>query len=109
MKFLSFFSPLFTFRFVILAGIAMGIWLYSVQTEQIPLSALLTETRVYLVLFLIALGFHLLLWIIVQKASLYDIGGYIFRIIRDTIVITLVTLSTVSACFLIHNLATHFL
>ena len=109
MKFLSFLSPFFTFRFIILAGIAMGIWLYSVQTEQIPLSVLLTEARVYLILFLIVLGFHVLLWIIVQKASLYDIGGYILRIIRDTVVITLVTLSTVSACFLVCNFAAHLL
>lgn len=100
MKFEILFKPFFTFRFVILAGIIMGIWLFSVQTEQVPLSALLTEARVYWISFLIVFGFHALLWILVEKAALYDIGGYIVRILRDTIVINAVVLSTVATCFL---------
>ena len=79
----------------------MGLWLFSVQTEQVPLSALLTEKRVYLVSFLIVFGFQVLLWIIVHKASLYDIGGYIWRILRDFVVINAVVLSTIAACFLL--------
>ena len=96
-----FFKPLLGFRFIILAGIIMGLWLFSVQSEQVPLSALLTEKRIYLISFLIVFGFHVLLWIIVQKASLYDIGGYIWRILRDFVIINAVVLSTVAACFLL--------
>lgn len=103
MKMPSFFKPFLTFRFIIIAGIIMGLWLFSVQSEQVQLSALLTEKRVYLVSFLIVFGFHVLLWILVQKASLYDIGGYIWRIIRDFVVINAVVLSTVAACFLLHT------
>ncbi len=94
-------KPFLDFRFVILAGIAMGLWLFSVQSEQVPLSALLTEKRVYLISFLIVFGFHVLYWIIVEKASFYDIWGYVGRIMRDTVVINLVVLSTVAACFLL--------
>lgn len=89
-----------SFRFIVLAGIIMGLWIYSAHSEQLTLSALLTEKYVYLISFLIVFGFHALLWIIVQKASLYDIGGYFWRIIRDTVVINAVFLSTIAVCFL---------
>ena len=92
-----------SFRFVIIAGIVMGLWLYSLHSEQLTLSALLTEKHVYLISFLIVLGFHSLLWIIVQKASLYDIGGNLIRVICDTVVINAVFLSTIAACFLINT------
>ena len=100
MKMPEFFKPLLTFRFIILAGIIMGLWIFSLQNEQVALSALLTEKRIYWISFLIVFGFHILLWILVQKASFYDISGYIWRIIRDTFVINAVMLSTVSVCFL---------
>ena len=100
----EFMKPFLTFRFIILSGIILGLWLFSLQSEQVTLAMLLTETRLYLISFLIVLGFHVLLWIIVQKASFYDIGGYIWRIIRDTIIINLVTLSTIAACFLVRLL-----
>lgn len=96
-------QPFLGFRFIILAGIVMGLWLFSVQSEQVPLSALLTEKRVYLISFLIVFGFHVLFWILVQKASFYDIWGYVWRIFRDTIIINLVVLSTVAACFLLYT------
>lgn len=96
----SFKQSFLSFKFVIIAGIIMGLWLYSFHSEQLTLSALLTEKHVYLISFLIVFGFHALLWIIVQKASLYDIGGNIWRIIRDTVVINVVVLSTVATCFL---------
>lgn len=97
----SIFKPFLAFRFIVIAGIVMGLWLCSMQSEQVPLSALLTESRIYLISFLIVVGFHLLLWTIVEKASFYDIGGYLIRIIRDTIIINAVVLSTVAACFLV--------
>ena len=102
MKIPEFAKPFLTFRFIIVAGIVMGLWLFSKQSEQVPLSVILTEARLYLISFLIVLGFHALLWIIVQKASFYDVGGYIWRIIRDTVIINAVMLSTVAACFLGH-------
>ncbi len=99
----SIFKPFLAFRFIIIAGIVMGLWLCSMQSEQTPISALLTEGRIYLISFLIVVGFHILLWIIVEKASFYDIGGYLMRILRDTIIINAVVLSTVAACFLINT------
>lgn len=99
----SFKRSFLSFRFIILAGIIMGLWIYSAHSEQLTLSALLTEKHVYLISFLIVFGFHVLLWIIVQKASLYDISGYFWRIIRDTIVINAVFLSTTATCFLLNT------
>lgn len=96
----SFKQSFLSFRFIIFAGIIMGFWLYSFHSEQLTLSALLTEKHVYVISFLIVFGFHVLLWIIVQKASFYDISGYFYRIIRDTIVINAVFLSTIAMCFL---------
>ena len=103
MKIGSLFKPFFSFNFIIIAGIIMGLWLFSFQSEQVPLSALLTEKNVYLISLIIVFGFHILLWILVQKASLYDFGGNIIRIIRDTIVINAVVLSTVATCFLLNT------
>ena len=100
MKIPEFAKSFLTFRLIIVVGIVMGLWLFSLQSEQVTLGMLLTEARIYLISFLIVFGFHVLLWIIVQKASFYDIGGYIWRIIRDTIIINLVTLSTIATCFL---------
>ncbi len=99
----SFKKSFLSFRFIIIAGIIMGLWLYSLHSEQLTLSALLTEEHVYLISFLIVFGFHTLLWIIVQKASLYDIGGNIARIIKDTIIINAVFLSTIATCFLMNT------
>ena len=103
MKILNFFKPFFSFRFIILAGIIMGGWLFSLQNEQVRLLALLTEERVYMISLLIVFGFHTLLWILVQKASFYDIWGNVGRIIRDSVVINLVMLSTTALLFLIHT------
>ena len=100
MKIPLFAKPFLVFRFIILAGIIFGLWLFSVQSEQVPLQALLTDQRVYLISFLIVFGFHILLWILIQKASFYDVKGYIWRIIRDFVVINAVALSTVAACYL---------
>ncbi len=90
-----------SFRFIPLAGIALGIWLFSMQSEMTPLSSLLTESRVYLISLMIVVGVNLLLWVVVEKASFYDIGGYFVRVLRDTIVINAVMWSTAATCFLI--------
>lgn len=90
-----------SFRFISVAGIALGLWLFSLQSEMTPLSSLLTEGRVYLVSFIIVVSVNLLLWVFVEKASLYDIGGYFFRVFRDTIVINAVMWSTAAAAFLL--------
>ena len=103
MKIVDFLKPFFSFRFIILAGIVMGCWLFSVHNEQIALSALLTESRVYMLSFLIVFGFHILLWILVQKASFYDFWGNIWRIIRDFVVINVVILSTTALLFLLNT------
>lgn len=101
MKIGQFFKSFVSFRFIILAGIIMGLWIYSVHTEQLPLSALLTEKQVYYISALIVVGFHVLIWIILQKASLYNIMANIGYILRDILVINAVFLSTVAVCFLL--------
>ena len=92
-----------TFRFIILVGIAFGLWLFYVQSDKTPLAALLTEKMVYFMSFLFVLGFHALLWIFVEKLSLSAIGERIVLIMRDSVVINVVVLSTVAMCFLLHT------
>jgi hypothetical protein len=92
-----------SFRFIPLAGIAWGLWLFSMQTEMKPISSLLTEGRVYLISFMIVVCVNLFLWVFVEKGSLYDIGGYFIRVFRDTVVINWVMLSTIALSFLIHT------
>lgn len=92
-----------SFRFIPLAGIALGLWLFSMQSEMNPLSSLLTEKRVYLISFMIVVSVNLFLWVFVEKASLYDLSAYFLRVFRDTIVINWVMLSTAAASFLINT------
>lgn len=96
-------KPFFAFRFISLCGIAIALWLYSLQNEKHPISAYLTGQDVYLIAFLIVVGFHLTLWLIVEKASLYDLKGLLGRIIRDTVIINIVMLCSIGALFLVNT------
>ncbi len=99
----SLIKPFFTFRFIPLCGIAVAVWLYSLQNEKTPISAYLTQRDVYLIAFLIVIGVHLTLWLVVEKASLYDLKGLFLRIIRDTLIINIVMLCAIAALFLINT------
>lgn len=100
---LNFLKSFFKFNFATVLGVIIGLWLYSMHSERKPLSSFLTEPYLYLILFIIVFGFHLIIWLLMDKATLSNIGKLIKNIISQTIILTLVTLSSVGFLFLINT------
>lgn len=98
----AFFKSFLSFRFSILVGIIMGIWIYSSQSELQPLSSFLTNYPIYLIAFFIVFGFRLILWVVIEKGALYSIKSMLGNIIVDSLSCILILLSTVGALFLIN-------
>lgn len=106
---LNFIKAFFSFNFPTLAGLVVGFWLYSLHSERQPLSTFLTESYLYIILFLLVLAFRLIIWLLLDKASLRNIKKLALNIIQDTIILTLVTLSTVGFLFLFNTFVLKYL
>lgn len=91
---------LFSFRLTPLIGIVIGIWLYAIQTETRTLSAFLMGKQIYLLSSLLVIGLHLIVWLIINKASLYDIKGFLSHLALDILFVNIYMLCTISALFL---------
>lgn len=104
-QFIDILKSLLTFRFAAVAGIVMGVWLHLIQSELTPISSFLVSPRIYVISFLVVLIFHLTLWVIVEKASFYDIAKLLKSIVRDIVIINAVMLSTIAALFLFKTFA----
>lgn len=98
----AFFKSFLSFRFSILVGIIMGIWIYSSQSELQPLSSFLTNYPIYLIAFFIVFGFRLILWVVIEKGALYSIKSMLGNTIVDSLSCILILLSTVGTLFLIN-------
>ncbi|MDD3669340.1 MAG: hypothetical protein PHX68_03600 [Alphaproteobacteria bacterium] len=91
---------LLSFRLTPIIGIVIGVWLYAMQTETRTLAAFLMEKQIYLLASLIVIGLHLIVWLIINKASFYDIKRFVVRLILDVLFVNIYMLCTVSALFL---------
>lgn len=98
----SIFKSFLTFRFSILVGLIMGIWIYSSQSEQQPVSSFLTGIPIYLIAFLILFGFRLIIWVVIEKGALYSLKSTLGNIIVDYISCIAMLLSVIGCLFLIH-------
>lgn len=92
-----------SFRFSVLVGLIMGIWIYSSQSEQQPLSSFLIGYPVYIIAFLILLGFRLIIWVVIEKAGLYSLKSMFTNILVDYISCITLMLSVVGSLFLINT------
>ena len=97
----NFFKSFVSFRFSILTGLGMALWLDSVQTETQPLIDFLTGSQIYLIAFLIIFGFRFTLWIVIEKGAFYNLKHTLGTIVIDYITCIISILSASSCLFLI--------
>ena len=102
-RFSSFFKTLTSFRFLPACGLIMGAGIYSIHTEQSPLSMYLQEIKTYLIAFLIVLGLRLFVWLTVERATFYDIKGLIQSILLDFTLFILMMWSMIGTLFLFNT------
>lgn len=103
MSIMSFFKSFVGFRFSILLGLGMAIWLFMTQSEQQPLAAFLTSAHIYLIALFTILGLRLLIWVIIEKGSFYNITETIRNIIIDYITCIAALLSMSACLFLVQT------
>lgn len=103
MSFAALFKPFISFRFSILLGLIMAFWLYASQSETQPLYSFLISSQIYLIAFLIILGFRLIIWVFIEKGALYNIKNMLINIVVDYITCILILLNTVGCLFLINT------
>ena len=97
----SFLSKLFAFRLASLGGIVMAIYVFSLRTEDRPLSFFLYNPTLYIVASLIAVSIRVLLWIVVDRGTFYDFSRNLKQAIGDCILINIVLLCMLSFLFLV--------
>ena len=100
----TFLSKLFSFRFSSLCGMLMAFYVFSLKTESRPLSFFLFNPKLYIVASLIAVSIRVLLWIVVDKGTLYELGSNFMRALEDCVIINLILLCTLSFLFLMTSM-----
>jgi hypothetical protein len=103
MSFLNHFKTLVSFRFSILLGLCMAIWLFSTQTEVKSLSTFLTGIQVYLIALLIVLSTRLTYWVVIEKAGMYSIKNTCISVIVDYFTCILAMLCGCGCLFLLNT------
>lgn len=103
MAFLSHLKSFISFRFSVLLGLAMSIWLFNSQSETKPLVDLLTGIQIYLIAFLIVFGVRLCLWVIIEKAGMYSIKNTLLNIVVDYITCVAAMLCGSGCLFLLNT------
>ena len=96
----SFLSPFFSFHFITVFGIVIAFFVYMKSTESQPISSFLFSPNLYILSSLVAVAVRILLWVLVDKGTFFEIGRLIGRLVQDVIVINVVILSTLSSIFI---------
>lgn len=97
----SFFRNLFKFRFINICGIIIALVVWGMTTERQPLSNFLFHANLYTIIALVALAFHLFVWLAVYRGSFYDFGRLLRNFIQDYIILNLIVLSCLGSLFLL--------
>ncbi len=96
----SFISPFFSFNLTVIFGIIIGIFVNEISTEARPVSSFLFAPTLYIVSSVLAASVRLVLWLILEKGTMFEIKHVFMYMLRDIIVINAVILSTLSFIFL---------
>lgn len=96
----SFIAPFFSFHFITISGIIIALFVYMISTESRPISYFLFAPNLYLLSTLVAVAVRVLLWVLVDKGTFFEIGRLIGRLVRDVIIINVVILSMLSSIFI---------
>ena len=92
---------LLSFRLATILGIWLAYYLNSISTEKQPVWQFVTWPYLYIILFFVVLGYRLLIWIVMDKATLYDVKGLVLRIFGDWIASVIYFLSMTFLIFFI--------
>lgn len=96
----SFLGAFFSFNLVVIAGIIIGLFVNAISSETQPVSSFLFAPTLYIISTILAASIRLVLWLTMEKGTMFEIKHVILHMIRDVIVINVVILSTLSAIFL---------
>ena len=99
----SFLGSFFTFRFTTLAGIIIASVVWFLSSESQPVSSFLFSPNLYLISSAVAVSIRLLLWIAIDKGTLFEIRQLFWKILQDVVVINVVILSTLSSIFIVQT------
>lgn len=96
----SFFGAFFSFNFAVLMGIIIGLFVNVISSDTQPISSFLFAPTLYIISTVLAASVRLVLWLTMEKGTMFEIKHVILYMFRDIIVINVVILSTLSAIFL---------
>ena len=99
----SFLAPFFMFHFITLFGIAIAFFIYMMSSENQPVSSFIFSPNLYILASLIAVSVRLILWVLVDKGTFFEIKKIFKRMILDVVVINVVILSTLSSIFIVET------
>lgn len=95
------FKNLFSFNIASFTGIIVGWVLFTTYTGSMPLPPLLFSQELYFMGFLGVCLFHFFLWVLLDKASFYNIKNRLKDLLTDYIVLMVVTICFCAMSFLI--------
>lgn len=95
------FKNLFSFNIASFAGIIVGWVLFNTYTGAMPLPPLLFSHELYFMGMLGVCIFHFFLWVLLDKASFYNIKNRLKDLLIDYIVLMIVTTCFCAMSFLI--------
>ncbi|MBQ8251475.1 MAG: hypothetical protein IJY92_06160 [Alphaproteobacteria bacterium] len=98
-----FFKHLFSFNIASFSGIVAGWALFMTYTGSMPLPPLLFSRELYFMGLLGASIFHFFLWVLLDKASFYNIKNRMKDLLLDYLVLMAVTTCFCSMLFLINT------
>ena len=99
----SFLGRLFAFRFITLAGLIIAFFVWMLSSESQPVSTFLFSPDLYIISSSIAVSIRLLLWIAVDRGTLFEIHRFFGQVLQDVIIINIVILSTLSSIFIVET------
>ena len=96
----SFWGAFFSFNLAVIAGIIIGLFVNAISSEVRPVSSFLFDPTLYIISSVLAASIRLVLWLTMEKGTMFEFKHVLLFMIRDIIVINVVILSTLSSIFL---------
>lgn len=99
----SIFKAFFSFNLSVIVGIIIALFINTIATEAKPVASFLAEPTLYVVSSISAATIRLVLWLVLDKGTLFEAKQMIVHMIQDILVINVVILSTLSFIFLVET------
>ena len=96
----SFLGAFFSFNLAVISGIIIGLVVNARSSEVQPVSSFLFAPTLYIISSVLAASTRLVLWLTMEKGTMFEFKHVLLYMIRDVIVINVVILSTLSFIFL---------